>query len=147
MQRTCRSEDSPGGIGKHRFLGMPRRSNLKIHGTRRPSGYPGFDQRVNLRSVHFKPDGERCASPCRAVCGYAACGQLGAPLPTHYLLSLLSVSEGRRLCHSVACSYACASARTRASAQCGPLICNPIGKPAFVNPQGTEMVGRPKILN
>ena len=53
---------------------------------------------------------------------------------------------GSRLCQAVACSYALATCRTRASPQCGPMICRPMGKPASVNPQGTEIAGNPQTL-
>src|SRR5215813_5634788 len=54
---------------------------------------------------------------------------------------------GWRLCQSVACSYAWAMRRTAASPPRGPVICIPIGRPACVKPQGTEIAGSPSTLN
>ena len=51
--------------------------------------------------------------------------------------------EGRRSCHSVARSYACANDRTVDSAKWFPLICSPIGSPEEENPHGTVIVGSP----
>ena len=51
------------------------------------------------------------------------------------------------MCHSVGCSYAWARRSTRLSAPSGSLICKPIGRPARVNPQGTEIVGSPYPSN
>ena len=56
-------------------------------------------------------------------------------------------SEGARLCHSVACSYACAKLSTAASPPIGPVSCMPIGSPLPVNPHGIEIVGKPSTLN
>ena len=50
---------------------------------------------------------------------------------------------GRLMCHSVACSYACARASIVDSANGDPLIWRPIGRPEFVRPQGTVMAGMP----
>src|SRR5207249_8352569 len=48
--------------------------------------------------------------------------------------------------HVVACSYAWAARRTVSSSNARPMICNPIGRPARLNPQGSEIAGIPARL-
>src|SRR4029077_7059647 len=89
----------------------------------------------------------------------AACEQLRVHLQTdHDLVALevgltlrrgclhahaaTSASGERTVCHSVACSYACATRKTRASSNRGAITCRPTGSPSM-NPQGTDMPGRP----
>src|SRR5580658_7408529 len=61
--------------------------------------------------------------------------------------AICGVSVGRFRCHCVAFSYAFARARTFPSENRGPAIIRPMGKPLAENPQGTEIAGRPKMLN
>src|SRR5215472_886390 len=59
----------------------------------------------------------------------------------------LSRSEGRRVCHSVADSYARAIRNTMDSAWGGAATCRPIGRPLSPKPHGTEIAGSPVRLN
>ena len=52
-------------------------------------------------------------------------------------------SGGRRLCHSVADSNACANARIFPSEKCGPEMQSPMGSPPPLNPHGMEIAGVP----
>ena len=60
---------------------------------------------------------------------------------------MLTHCGGIRRCQFVACSKAYASANTFASPKRGPVICNPMGRPAREKPQGIEIVGSPSALN
>lgn len=64
-------------------------------------------------------------------------------LNNHLLIFVYSTTGGRRFQTPVACSKAWASWSTRKSSLCRPTICMPTGRPSGVNPQGTEMAGRP----
>src|SRR5260370_41296320 len=65
------------------------------------------------------------------------------PLPTVNEVRYAALKVGCLPCHSVACSYACAIARTVDSANGAPTIWRPIGRPEVVKPQGTEIAGSP----
>src|SRR5580700_3169665 len=75
--------------------------------------------------------------------------------PDDHLVAIQPRRNRRRLGHaaldaygegtvwkSVACSYACATRRTRASSKRGAITCNPTGRPS-TKPHGTEMPGTP----
>src|ERR1700747_3264440 len=57
--------------------------------------------------------------------------------------SYAGVRGGCLLCHSVSCSYACASASTVVSANGALTSWRPIGRPEAVKPHGTDMAGSP----
>ena len=53
---------------------------------------------------------------------------------------------GLRVCQGVACSYAWAARKSVGSSSERPISCSPIGRPAALKPQGTEMAGSPVML-
>src|SRR5262249_57896694 len=54
--------------------------------------------------------------------------------------------SGRRCAHGCAASNAAEARSTVTSSKRRPTICRPIGKPAFVKPQGTVAAGCPVML-
>ncbi len=99
-----------------------------------------------------RPKSTEGSHPCRApVMGLSRrrSGQflLSSSVTVNVGTGVPGSSGGLRLCHSVARSYAAASASTRASENRGPAIMRPTGSPADVKPQGTETAGIPYTLN